>query len=133
MAEKNNKKAMWWIIGLVAAAVIIGIIYFAVRPQTQTGSKSITVQVVVPGEDEKTFEYTTDEDYLGGLHRDNGLISGSAGSAGFYVTTVDGVTADDSKQQWWKISQNGTDSTTGVDDMTITNGDTYTFTLTEGY
>ncbi|MGI6110403.1 MAG: DUF4430 domain-containing protein, partial [Eubacteriaceae bacterium] len=93
----------------------------------------ITVQVEVPGEETKTFTYDTDENYLGGLLRDQGLVNGENSSTGFYVTEVNGIKADESKQQWWKLQQNGTDATTGVDDLTINNGDTYSFILTEGY
>ena len=49
------------------------------------------------------------------------------------MTTVNGVTVDDSKQQWWCFTQDGEMLMTGVDTTPIADGDHFEITLTEGY
>ena len=44
-----------------------------------------------------------------------GLIEGEEGQYGLFITAVDGVKADDSKNQWWCITKNGEQVNTGVD------------------
>ena len=52
---------------------------------------------------------------------------------GLYVTTVDGVTADDGNQEWWCFTLNGETINTGVDTTPIADGDHFEITLTTGY
>ena len=58
-----NKKIVLAIIALVAVMGLFLGVYFATRPETQQGSKSITVIVVHKDGTEKTFSYRTDEEY----------------------------------------------------------------------
>ena len=64
------------------------------------------------------------------------LISGENASWGFYVTTVDGITADyDTTDQYWNIyAYNSAEDKlekleTGIDVTPITDGDIYLFYL----
>ena len=50
-----------------------------------------------------------------------------------FVTTVDGETADDSQQQWWKVSVNGEMAQKGVDETPVNDGDTFELALTTGW
>ena len=61
------------------------------------------------------------------------LIEGTEGEYGLFVTTVDGEKADDSEQGWWNLTVNGESATTGVDGITVAEGDKYGFTYTIGY
>ncbi len=59
-----NKKR---IVALVAIVVVIALmlgVYLATRPETQQGSKAITVQVAHKDGTEKTFTYRTDAEFL---------------------------------------------------------------------
>ena len=48
-----------------------------------------------------------------------------------FVTTVDGVTADDSQRQYWCFKDgNGDDLTVGVDSAPIADGDAFQIVLT---
>ena len=48
-------------------------------------------------------------------------------------TTVDGETADESKQEWWGYSVNGAFAELGVDSQPVADGDVYDFVLNVGW
>ena len=50
-----------------------------------------------------------------------------------FITTVDGETADDSKEQWWCITKGGEMVNTGADQTPIQDQDQFELTLKEGY
>lgn len=82
---------------------------------------------------ETNFDITSDKNNLKEILDAEGLIGGSDSQYGFFVTEVNGVTADDSKQEWWCLTKNGEDWTYGVSDTTVEDGDKFEFTLTVGY
>ena len=134
-----NKKLIAGVVALIAVIAILLGVYLNNRQPTTSGSKTITVSVfdtVCSTEASNTATITTDEEYLRGAleQEDSGIsISGSESEYGLFVTTVDGVTADDSKQQWWCFTKGGEMLNTGVDSTPIADGDTFEITLTEGY
>lgn len=134
-----NKKLIAGVVALIAVIAILLGVYLNNRQPATSGSKTITVSVfdtVGSTEASNTAAITTDEEYLRGAleQEDSGIsISGSESEYGLFVTTVDGVTADDSKQQWWCFTKGGEMLNTGVDSTPIADGDTYEITLTEGY
>lgn len=128
-----NKKT-----GLLAGILVIlcitaGILFHANKPETVTGSKEINVVVVHADQTENTFTYQTDAEYLADVLLENELVDGDMGSYGLFITTVDGETADDSKQQWWCITKGGEQVNSGADALPITDGDQFELTLMEGY
>ena len=95
------------------------------------GQHSFTFQVTMT--DGTAYNYTiqTDVETVGQALLDLGLIDGDQGDYGLYVTTVLGVTLDYTADgYWWALSENGTDTTVGVDGLTVTDGSTYAFTAT---
>lgn len=134
-----NKKLIAGVVALIAVIAILLGVYLNNRQPATSGSKTITVSVfdtVGSAEASNTATITTDEEYLRGAleQEDSGIsISGSESEYGLFVTTVDGVTADDSKQQWWCFTKGGEMLNTGVDSTPIADGDTFEITLTEGY
>ena len=134
-----NKKLIAGVVALIAVIAILLGVYLNNRQPTTSGSKTITVSVfdtVGSTGAYNTATITTDEEYLRGAleQEDSGIsISGSESEYGLFVTTVDGVTADDSKQQWWCFTKGGEMLNTGVDSTPIADGDTFEITLTEGY
>ncbi len=117
----------------LALAVALGLIWRVSRPDTAAGEKHITVEVVHKNGEEAEFSYDTDEEYLGTVLVNEGLISGSESAYGLYVETVDGETADyNADGSWWKLSCNGEDSQLGVDSVPVNDGDRYTWTYTIG-
>ena len=99
---------------------------------TQSGEKTITVEVVLPDET-VTHTITTDAEYLRGALEEKSLIAGDESEYGLFVKTVAGVTADDGNQEWWCFTKGGETLFTGVDTTPITDGDKFEITLTVGY
>lgn len=131
--KKSNKKIWLAAAALVVAVAVVMGIYFVTRPAPQQGGKTITVQVVLLEGEPSDFTIQTDEEYLRGALESIDLIEGSESEYGLFVTTVNGVTVDDSKQQWWCFTQDGEMLMTGVDTTPIADGDHFEITLTEGY
>ena len=134
MENKNpmNQKLLAGVLALVlVVAALIGV-YFATRPATSAADKTITATVVANGEEE-AFTIHTDEEYLRGALESIDLIAGEESEYGLFVTTVNGITADDANQEWWCFTKGGESLNTGVDSTPIADGDAFEITLTVGY
>lgn len=129
----KNKKGVLAAVILAVLVILAGVAWAIWRPTGTPGDKSISVQVVF--EDQSTRDYTieTAEEFLRGALEQENLIQGSESELGLYVTTVDGVVADDSKQQWWRFSKDGESLNTGVDATPIADGDHFEITLVTGW
>lgn len=103
------------------------------QPQTSQLSKTITVEVVNADETKKSFTINTDEEFLRGALEQEKLVSGTESEYGLFIKTVDGYTADDSKQEWWCITKGGEAVNTGVDSTPIADADSFEITLTVGF
>ena len=154
---RRTAKTITWILVLVLACVLLAgcgagkdkdsSAGGGTEKQEETGDKAGTDSSKAPSGDEKTvtvivthadettkeFTYTTRYEMLGDLLRDEGLVDGFKGTAGYYVTTVDGEKADDHKQEWWMVSQNGEMTQKGVDLTPLVDGDKYELTFTNGF
>ena len=132
MAVTQKKKAVFIVLAVVVAAALLTGVYFVFRPTGEAGAKTVTLSVVLP-EGTKEHQIETDAAYLGEALKEKGLISGSEGAYGLFVTEVDGVVADESLQQWWCLTKGGEAVTTGIDSTPISNGERFELTLTTGY
>ena len=130
MQKKQTKIAG---ILLVLCCVLALIVFFQTRPDTAAGEKHIAIAVIHGDGSENTFSYDTDAEYLGEVLTEEGLAEGTEGPYGMFITTVDGETADDSKEQWWCITKDGAMVNTGADQTPIQDQDTFELTLKEGY
>lgn len=132
--KKNTKrKLILGVIALIAAVVVLAVIYVGFRPQGGQGSKNITVSVVYGDQTTDTFQIQTDEEFLRGAMEQEKLIQGEEGEFGLYITAINGVVADyNADQSWWCITQNGEMVSTGVDATPIADGEQYEFTYTIG-
>lgn len=129
---KNRK--LWMIAAavVVAAAVLAGV-YFAMKPNAAEGTKNITVTVVHQDGTEKTFQYTTEEAYLGAVLLGEGLVEGENGSYGLMIETVDGEKASwDENQSYWALYVGEDYATTGADTTPLTDGGVYKLVYTIG-
>ena len=118
---------------LAAAMVLFGVVFWLNRPVGAQGEKTIAVQIVAADQSDKTYTITTQEKFLRGALEQESLIAGEESQYGLFVKTVDGVTADDSLQQWWCFTKDGVSLETGVDTTPIADGDHFEITLTTGY
>lgn len=100
---------------------------------TAAADKAIKVEVIMSDGSRKTLNLNTKAQTLREALEEHELISGDESSYGLFVKTVDGVTADDSKQEWWCFTKGGEMLTVGVDAIQIADGDTYEITLKTGY
>ena len=92
----------------------------------------MTIEVAAP-DYSNTHKIKTDAEFLGDALKEEGIIEGEESQYGLFITSVDSIKADDSKQQWWCITKGGADVMTGVDVTPIADGDTFELTLKEGY
>lgn len=130
MQKKQTKIAGILLILCCALALIV---FFQTRPDTTADEKQITIAVIHGNGSENTFSYETDAEYLGEVLTEEGLAEGTEGPYGMFITTVDGETADEGKDQWWCITKAGEMVNTGADQTPIQDQNQFELTLKEGY
>ena len=120
------KKQTRLLIGFVLLiAVFIGV-YALTRPDVTQGEKTITVEVVHQDGTVNAFTYHTDAEYLGEVLLSEGLVVGSDGPYGLYITEVDGERAVyEEDNAYWALYQNGESATQGADMTPVADGDTF--------
>ena len=129
----KNKKIIIAVVAIVAVIAVFLGVYFATRPDTSEGAKTITVEVVHSDESSKTFTYHTDAEYLGEVLLDEGLIEGENGDYGLYVTVVDGEEAVyEEDGAYWAFYQGGEYAMQGVDQTPVNDGDAFSLVYTIG-
>ena len=128
----KNKKTLIALLVLVVLVIGAFAVWKVNAPQGQTGDKTILVSVVVDTET-SDFVIETDAEFLRGALEQEGLVEGTESEYGLYVTTVNGITADESQQQWWCFTLGAGTLETGVDSTPIADGEHYEITLTTGW
>lgn len=131
--NKSNKTAVIAVICFIAVIVVVAAVYFLNRPATQKGAKTITVEVVDGEGKSEDFVIHTDAEYLRQAIEEAGIVGGNESDYGLWVTTMNGIKADDSKQEWWCFTKGGAMVETGVDTTPVADGDHFEATLTAGY
>lgn len=94
------------------------------------GKMSITVEVKDANGDVSTYTGKTNAENLHDAIADvDGVtLDGYDSDYGYYVTTVNGITADyETDGAYWSIYVNGEYGQYGVDEQPVADGDTYTF------
>lgn len=129
------KKKSTLIIAIVAVFLLLTVLtaWLVFKPSANADVKSVTVNVVHGDGSETGFVITGEAEYLREMLEPAHIISGREDTYGLWVTTVDGETADESKQQWWGYTVNGEMSMYGVETQPVNDGDVIEFTLNEGY
>ncbi len=129
----KNKKLLVALIAFVALIAVAVGIWFATRPEApaeDAGEKAFSVVVVHADGTEKTFEYTTDGEYLGPVLVEKGLIVESE-SKGLY-NIVDGEIADwNVDQSYWSFYIGDEMATYGMDEAVIHHGDVFKLVYTK--
>ena len=129
----NKKKIIT--LASVLVLLIVGMVILSkiFMPKATEGDKAVTIVVVHGDGSSKNFNYNTDEEYLGELITSKKLAEGEVGQYGLFIKTVDGETADESKEQWWCITAKGEMVMTAADQTPLNDGDTFELTLRTGY
>ena len=129
----KNRKAWLGLDAVVVVAAILFTVYWAFAPQGKEGTKTITVEVFNGEKSMGNHTLTTDKAYFGDALEEAGLVEGEESATGLFVKTVDGITADDSLQQWWCFTKDGKDLNTGVDATPVEDEDCFEATLKTGW
>lgn len=139
MEQKNSKKKEL-IIGLVILVLAVGILVlyqsgiFGKKNDSNNETIQVSVEIVNENENyQKTYDYETEEQTLGGLLDKEGLIEAEDSEYGKFIKAVEGMKADDSKEQWWCVLVNGESAQTGIDGIQLEDGASYTLEMKTGY
>jgi len=131
---KNKKTTIIAVAVLAALVAIFAIVAVATKPETDSGSKNVTVEVVMADGSSEEFNAKTDAEFLGTVLLDElKIVEGEMGDYGLYIKTVNGYTANDANQEWWCLTKGGEDVMTGADSTPIYDGDKFELTLKVGY
>ncbi len=95
------------------------------------GQASFTVVVVHKDGTEKTFQYTTEEEFVGPVLEKDGLIQGNAGPYGMEITHVDGEKAVYTEDNaYWSVYEEAEYALQGIDTTPVVDGRTYKLVYT---
>lgn len=126
----KNKKNIWLLALVLTACALLGI-WFLNRPKPMSGAKAIVIEVVGPEGSIKSYSGRTDAEYLSGVMDDFSAVGfqyeAVSGEYGAYVTTVDGITAEEKDSAYWAVYVNGEYGMYGIDQQPAADGDTYRF------
>ena len=134
MAAQKTNKRRWWIalVALIVVAAILAGLYFLFRADPPEGDKTVTVKVVHADPSETEFTYETDDEYLGELLTEEGLVEGETSEYGMYITKVDGEQAVfETDNAYWALYENGEYASTGADQTVLDNGDEFSLVYTK--
>lgn len=128
--KENMTKKKTVVLAVVAALVVVCMIVLAVlfAPKAQSGDKNITVTVTDNNGVDTVYEHSTDAEYLLEAVREmEGLeLQGENGEYGFFITAVNGITADyNVDQSYWSIYVNGEYGNYGIESQPIEDGGSY--------
>ena len=119
----------------VAILVVIGVIAGVLNHRaTQEGMKEFQVEVVSERDSySETIDCKSDAEYLGEFLRTFEDCEWEESDYGIYIKGFDGMLEDIDNQYWWCVSVNGESAMTGADEIPLTDGDVYNFTLMQGW
>ena len=124
------------VIGLIVlAALIVGgvLVYSKFGPQTQVGTKEITIEVVNKAGESTIYELRTDAETLQeAMDEAEGLTyNGTDGPYGLMIDTVNGETTDYSvDQSYWGFYVNGDYCNYGIKEQPVLDGDAFKIVYT---
>lgn len=105
----------------------------AYTENTELGEGKTTITLdVVAGDKTVTFTLNTDKTVLGDVLKEHKLVEGEDGEFGLFIKSVNGIEASWEKDQaYWSVTKSGEMLMTGVDGVTIANGEKYELTYTK--
>ncbi|MBQ5320530.1 MAG: DUF4430 domain-containing protein [Oscillospiraceae bacterium] len=130
---KTNKK-----LTIILSAVLLSLlatfctVFILNRPDTETGSKTISFTVIDAEKKETEFEIKTDEEFLANALVNEKIVP-TYSADGLYLT-FNGITADwNDNESWWCITEEGVQTAVGINDIAIEDGDSFEATYTIGF
>lgn len=137
MNQNSKRKGLMISVALIALVLACGLLWMTFgmkKPITQGDGteKTFEVEVIHTDGTKKSFSYTSDQEFLGDVLVEEGLIEGDEGEYGLFVTSVDGEASDFAKDgTWWMLSVNGTQAPVGVSEVPVEDGAVYTWSCTD--
>ncbi len=130
------KKTRSLIIGIVAIVLCIGLfvgLYLKFAPKPDAGTKAYEVEVTYDDQSKK-YSGKTDAAYLIELmdelkQSEDFTYESMSSDFGAYITSVNGVSADDASKTYWAIYVNGEYGQYGADQQPVNDGDAFRFSL----
>lgn len=132
MSKKKKITLISVFVAVVAVAAIVAVVLN--QKSTTAGMKNFKVQIVSERDGyDQTADCKSDAEFLGEFLRNYSDCEYQESDYGIYVTGFDGMKEDLDNQYWWCISVNGEAAVTGADKIPLQDGDTYNFTLKQGW
>ncbi len=130
-----NKKKIVGIgaaVALVALVVVLGVLYVTFAEKPVEGSKSITIEVVNSKGESKTYELTTDAEYLQQAMDEAGVqYTGQEGPYGFEIASINGESGVYEKDNaYWGFYVNGEYCNYGISQQPVEDGDAFKIAYT---
>ncbi len=130
----NVNKKVVAIVGILLVAAVVYWGYSAfIAPKGEAGKKHVTIQVVIEKQNiDETFEYTTEHEFLYDLLKEKEKELGASFKTfdfGAMVTGMMNYTANEAENEYFHITVNGQDATTGPQEIPLKDGDVYKFEL----
>lgn len=92
-----------------------------------TGARHFIFEARLPDGTAYTYTIQADAKTVGEALQEQRLVAGENSEYGLYITSVLGVTLDYEKDgAWWGLYQDGKAASVGADQLSITDGSTYT-------
>ncbi len=129
------KKIIAAVVAVILVAVM-AVVYINFGEKAVEGSKDITISVINSKQETKTYELSTDAQYLRqAMDEADGLeYTGSQGEYGVMISAINGETADFSTNgAYWSFYVNGQYCNYGIDTQPVNDGDAFeiVYTLAE--
>ena len=132
MSKKKKVTLISVFVAVVAVAAIVAVVLN--QKSTTAEMKNFKVQIVSERDGyDQTTDCKSDAEFLGEFLRNYSGCEYHESDYGIYVTGFDGMKEDLDNQYWWCISVNGEAAVTGADEIPLQDGDTYNFTLKQGW
>lgn len=127
----QNKKLLIAAVAVMAIIAVFLGVWFATRPATAQGAKTITVEVIHKDGSKKEFTCHTDEEYLGPVLDAEQIAQGEEGPYGLFIKFADGEKAVyEEDGAYWAVMQGGEPTPLSVDQTPIQDGDAFSLVYT---
>lgn len=134
MSKKKKITLISVFVAVVAVVAIVAVVLNRKNTSTTDGMKNFKVQIVSERDGyDQTTDCKSDAEFLGEFLRNYSGCEYQESDYGIYITSFDGMEEDLGNQYWWCISVNGEAAVTGADEIPLQDGDTYNFTLKQGW
>ncbi len=132
----KNKNLIYILIALAILVTVAGTflgLWYATRPQTAQGEKTVTIIVVHSDGTTKNFLCHTDEEYLAAVLEAENIAQGDTTQYGLTIHTVDGEKASwEENQSYWALYIGEDYATTGASETPVYDGSVFKLVYTLG-